>query len=338
MRALGDHGVLAELFEDPANGDRTVSAARLCLAKESLGERSTAAEDALGLQGLGFYPIYRWGSTAQVETWYQPVVSGEAVSAFAMTEPDAGSDVAALQLRAERRDGGWSLSGSKIWISNAPDADVYTVFARTGEHTRNGITAFVVPGDAQGLSGEALELIVSHPVGTLEFDDVRVPDDAVIGEVGAGWSVGLGTLDLFRMSVGAFGLGVGQAALLATLRHVAEREQFGRPLAGQQVIGHRLADLATRLVAARLLVYHAALSYDSGLPTTELAAMAKSLATETAQEVVDACLQLHGARGLEEGHLLAHLYREVRAPRIYEGTTEILRHVVARGLLGRSGQ
>ena len=334
VRALGDHGLLRELFPPLDPGDRRISAVTLCLLKESLGQRSTATEDALGLQGLGFHPIYRWGSPEQVEQWYEPVVSGASVAAFAMTEPEAGSDVAAIELKAEREGDEWSLSGTKIWISNAPDADVYTVFARTADgDAHTGLTAFVVPGDAPGLTGEPLDLIVSHPVGRLVFDGVRVPDSAVIGAVGQGWEIGMRTLELFRISVGAFGLGVSQAALDATIAFLRERRQFGAPLAAQQALTHRIAELTSLLVASRLLIYHTAERYDEGQPNARLSAMAKLRATETAQQVVDACVQLHGARALEQGHLLGHLYKEVRAPRIYEGTSEVLREITARSLL-----
>jgi acyl-CoA dehydrogenase len=334
VAALGDHGILRALFPEPDPDDRRISAVTLCLLKESLGQRSTATEDALGLQGLGFHPIYRWGSPDQVAEWYEPVVSGEAVAAFAMSEPEAGSDVAAMQLRATRDGDEWVLNGTKIWISNAPEADVYCVFARTSDgNAHTSLSAFIVRGDAPGLGGEPLELIMSHPVGRLDFDNVRVPDSAVIGAVGQGWEIGMRTLELFRISVGAFGLACSQAALDATIDFLRERTQFGAPLASQQALTHRIAELTSLLVASRLLIYHAAERYDEGRPDGRLSAMAKLRATETAQEVVDACVQMHGARALQTTHLLGHLYREVRAPRIYEGASEVLREIVARSLL-----
>ncbi|ADB52814.1 acyl-CoA dehydrogenase family protein [Conexibacter woesei] len=333
VRAIGEHGLLRELFPPLDPADRRISAVTLCLLKESLGQRSTATEDALGLQGLGFNPIYRWGSEEQVDEWYEPVVSGDAVAAFAMTEPDAGSDVAALALEAHRDGGDYLLSGTKVWISNAPDADVYVVFARTGNgNARTSQTAFIVPGDAPGLTGEPLELIVSHPVGRLVFDNVRVPSSAVVGEVGQGWEIGMKTLEQFRISVGAFGLAVSQAALDATISFLKRREQFGAPLSTRQALAHRVAELTSQLTAARLLIYHTAERFDAGEPDGRLSAMAKLRATETAQEVVDACVQMHGACALEQGHLLGHLYREVRAPRIYEGASEVLREIAARSL------
>lgn len=335
VRALGEHGVFGRLFPDVPSGEpRQLSALTLSLLKESLAQISTEAEDALGLQGLGYYPILRWGSEAVVRRWHGPVVRGEAVAAFAMTEPEAGSDVAALQLRAERAGDGYRLNGSKIWISNAPDADLYTVFARTTPDAgARGVTAFAVPGDSPGLGGQPLDLIVSHPVGRLEFDNVYVPADHVVGELNKGFAIGMQTLDLFRISIGAFAVGMAQAAVEAAIAQAGQRRAFGAPLRDFQGVSHKLADMVTRTEAARLLIYHAASLYDadaSGI--SRVAAMAKLNATETAQWVVDSALQIHGAAALEEGHLLGHLYREVRAPRIYEGTSEVLRTLIAREL------
>ena len=237
-------------------------------------------------------------------------------------------------MAADRDGSNWRLTGTKSWISNAPDADVYVVFARTTPGTGvRGITAFVVQGDAEGVGGRPVELLSTHPIGTLELDGVPVPGDMVLGEIDAGFRVAMRTLDLFRPSVGAFAVGMAQAALDAALAHAAGREAFGRPISEFQAVSHLLAEMSTRTEAARLLVFDAALAYDGGAPTvTRRSAMAKLFATETAQFVVDAALQIHGAAGLERGHLLEHLYREVRAPRIYEGTTEIQREVIAREL------
>jgi acyl-CoA dehydrogenase len=261
------------------------------------------------------------------------------VAAFALSEEAAGSDAAGLELAAAPEGDGWRLSGEKSWISNAPDADVYTVFARTTPHARSrGITAFAVPGDAEGLSGEPLDLLASHAVGRLVFDGVRVTRAQVLGEVDQGFGLAMRTLDRYRPSVGAFAVGMAQAALDAALAHAASRRTFGRPLHEFQAVSHTLAEMATRTEAARLLVYAAASRFDEGDGSaTGLAAMAKLHATETAQWVVDAAVQVHGARALERGHLLEHLYREVRAPRIYEGTSEIQRTVIARQLLREGG-
>jgi acyl-CoA dehydrogenase len=270
--------------------------------------------------------------------WLEPIAAGEAVAAFALSEAAAGSDAAGLELAASPDADGWRLSGEKAWISNAPDADVYTLFARTTPGARSrGITAFAVPGDAEGLRGEPLDLLGAHAVGRLELDGVRVTRAQVLGEVDQGFGLAMRTLDRYRPSVGAFAVGMAQAALDAAVAHASTRRTFGRPISEFQAVSHTLAEMATRTEAARLLVYAAASRYDEGAAVTGLAAMAKLHATETAQWVVDAAVQLHGARALVRGHLLEHLYREVRAPRIYEGTSEIQRTVIARELLREGG-
>jgi acyl-CoA dehydrogenase len=334
---MGELGLLRDLFGGaPDEPPRDAAALQLCLLRETLAGVSTEAETALALQGLGSYPVLQSGTPEAVERWIPGVVAGTTVAAFALTEPGAGSDAAALSLRADRDGAGWRLSGEKVWISNAPEADFYTVFARTtpGAGAR-GVTAFAVPGDAPGLTGEHLDLLSPHPIGRLVFDRVPVAAADVLGEVDAGFRVAMRTLDLFRPSVGAFAVGMASAALDATLEHVTSRTVSGAPLAEQQSVRHTLAELATQLTAARLLVHAAARAYDSGAPRPEItksAAMAKLFATETAQRVVDQCVQLHGARALERGHLLEHLYRDVRAPRIYEGASEVQRSIIAREL------
>ncbi|MER6468039.1 acyl-CoA dehydrogenase family protein [Streptomyces collinus] len=327
LTELGRLGLLARLF---ASG-----ALDLCLMRESLAQSCTEAETALALQGLGAHPVHAHGSAAQRERWLPGVTDGGAVAAFALSEPGAGSDAAALALAAEPDGGsGWRLTGAKCWISNAPEADFYTVFARTtpGAGAR-GVTAFLVPADRPGLTGSALEMISPHPIGALDFDAVPVTAADVLGEPGRGFAVAMSTLNLFRPSVGAFAVGMAQAALDATLRHTAEREAFGGPLMRMQAVSHQVAEMALRTEAARLMVYAAASAHDAGAPDVPgRAAMAKLLATETAQYVVDTAVQLHGARALRRGHLLEHLYREVRAPRIYEGASEVQRGIIAKEL------
>ncbi len=336
VRALGDTGLLPRLFPQRLGGTAAadVAATELCVLREGLATVSTEAETALALQGLGAYPLVQSGSDDVAQRWVPAVARGEAVAAFALTEPGAGSDAGALALRADRDGDGWRLTGEKAYISNAPDADVYTVFARTTEGAGSrGVTAFAVPGDAPGLGGEPVELLSPHPIGRLTFDGVPVTAGDVLGEVDRGFRVAMRTLDLFRPSVGAFAVGMAQAALDAAVAHAGEREAFGKPIGAFQAVAHLLAEMATRLAAARLLVYRAAATYDGGHPgVTAASAMAKLHATETAQFVVDAAVQIHGARALERGHLLEHLYREVRAPRIYEGTSEIQRTIIAREL------
>lgn len=335
VRALGDRGLLARMFPEDQGADPPgqVPATELCLLREGLAQGSTQAETTLALQGLGAYPILQSGRAGVRQEWIPRVAQGEAVAAFALTEPEAGSDAAALSLAAEGVDGGFSLTGTKKWISNAPDADVYTVFARTtpGAGSR-GVTAFVVPRDAPGVGGEPLDLLAPHAIGTLSLDKVFVAEDHVLGDVNDGFKVAMRTLDLFRPSVGAFAVGMAQAALDAAVSYAAERRAFDKPLRDFQAVSHALANMATRTKAARLLVYDAAARYDAGERVTKASAMAKLYATETAQFVVDAAIQIHGAGALERGHLLEHLYRDVRATRIYEGTSEIQREVIAREL------
>ncbi|MEU8759971.1 acyl-CoA dehydrogenase family protein [Streptomyces sp. NPDC048659] len=329
VAALGEHGLLARLFDS--------GALDLCLMRESLARVCTEAETALALQGLGTHPVAAFGTPAQRARWLPEVVAGRAVAAFALSEPDAGSDAAALTLRAvpDPATGGWRLHGEKRWISNAPEADFITVFARTGEPEggARGVSAFLVPADRPGLTGEPLDMLAPHAIGALVFDGVPVGPEDLLGAPGQGFKVAMGTLNLFRPSVGAFAVGMAQAALDATLAHTADRRAFGGVLADLQAVAHQVAEMATRTEAARLLVYAAAEAHDRGEPgVPRRAAMAKLLATETAQYVVDTAVQLHGARALQRGHLLEHLYREVRAPRIYEGATEVQRTIIAKEL------
>ncbi len=324
---LGALGLLSRLF--------TSGALDLCLMRESLAQACTEAETALALQGLGAHPVHAHGTPGQRERWLPRVSDGTAVAAFALSEPGAGSDAAALSLGAER-DGpdGWRLTGEKCWISNAPDADLYTVFARTtpGAGAR-GVTAFLVPADRPGLTGNRLDMIAPHALGTLRFDGVPVTAADVLGEPDAGFRVAMDTLNLFRPSVGAFAVGMAQAALDATVAHTATRDAFGGRLRDLQAVAHQVAEMSVRTEAARLMVYAAATAYDEGADDVpRRSAMAKLLATETAQFVVDTAVQLHGARALCRGHLLEHLYREVRAPRIYEGASEVQRGIIAKEL------
>lgn len=338
LRRLGDLGLLRGLFGgEPEEAPHDAAAMQLCLLRETLAGVDTAAETALALQGLGSYPILQSGARETAERWLPGVITGEVVAGFALSEPGAGSDAAALALRAQPDGDGWRLFGEKTWISNAPEADVYTVFARTtSDAGARGVTAFAVSGDAEGLGGEHLDLLTPHAIGRLTFDGVRVERADVLGEVDAGFRVAMRTLDLFRPSVGAFAVGMAQAALESAVRWSIEREVHGGPLHEQQAVSHALAEMATQVQASRLLVRAAASAYDSGAPAadvTKAAAMAKLYATESAQRVVDQAVQLHGARALQRGHLLEHLYREVRAPRIYEGASEVQRTIIGRALV-----
>ncbi|GGK98845.1 acyl-CoA dehydrogenase family protein [Streptomyces flaveus] len=340
LAELAQLGLLKRLF--------TSGALDLCLMRESLAYTCTEAETALALQGLGAHPVHAYGTPAQRDRWLPRVAEGTAVAAFALSEPGAGSDAAALALRAEQdtapqaeADGParWRLTGEKCWISNAPEADFYTVFARTTPDAgARGVTAFLVPADRPGLTGTPLDMLSPHPIGTLSFDAVPVTAGDILGEPDRGFRVAMNTLNLFRPSVGAFAVGMAQAALDATLTHTAGRDAFGGKLSDLQTVAHQVAEMAQRTEAARLMVYAAAAAYDEGAPDVpKRAAMAKLLATETAQYVVDAAVQLHGARALRRGHLLEHLYREVRAPRIYEGASEVQRAVIAKELYRELG-
>jgi acyl-CoA dehydrogenase len=336
VRALASEGLPARLLPRQAGGarDGKISALELCAVREGLAQESTLIENALTIQLLAAIPMVFAGDRTQYERYLGPLISGKAVGAFALTEPDAGTDAAALKLRADREGDGYRLSGTKVFISNAPDADFYVLFARTEAHAGNrGITAFIVDGHAAGLVGTPLHLISDHPIGRLELTDVQVSGEDVLGEMHKGFKLAMQTLDLFRPSVGANAVGMAQAALDAAVAHASHRQAFGRPIKEFQAVSHQLAEAATRLEAARALVYMAAEAYDrADEHVARRSAMAKLFATETAQYVIDVAIQVHGAVALEHGHLLEHLYRELRAPRIYEGTSEIQREIVARDL------
>jgi acyl-CoA dehydrogenase len=329
IKALGEQGLLGRLF--PKTGH--VRALDLCLIRQGLARSSTHAETAFAMQGLGAYPIIQSGPPEMVERLIPAVGRGESVPAFALTEPGAGSDAAHLELRAEADGDGYRLTGEKTYISNAPEADFYTVFARTGEG-RNGISAFVVAAGTNGMSGRKIAMMSPHPIGTISLDGVRVDRGDMIGTEGEGFAVAMRTLDLFRPSVGAFAVGMAESARDLALAHATERVAFGQPIVRFQAVSHLLSNMSVEIEASRMLVYRAAAAHDrEGDDLTGLAATAKLFATETAQRAVDGAIQILGARGLEQDHLLAHLYQEVRAPRIYEGTSEIQRNVIARELI-----
>lgn len=330
VSAIGAAGMLERLF-----GGDDVTATELCQVRQGLARVCPEAETAFAVQGLGGTPIHLAGGEEVRRRWVPGLSSGEAIAAFALTEADAGSDAAALTTLAEPDGEGFRITGEKTYISNAPDADVATVFARTtaGAGAR-GVTAFAVPIDTDGVTGEPIEMISPHPLGRWVFDGVLVPRASVLGEVDHGFKVAMQTLDLFRPSVGAFALGMAEAALRIAVDHAATREAFGSTLSQFQGVTHQLADVRVSVEAAAHLVYGAARAYDEGDASglTGKAAMAKLFSTETAQKAVDVAIQVLGARGLEADSTLAHLYREVRAPRIYEGTSEIQRNIIAREL------
>lgn len=340
VRAMGEAGWLGLCVPAPAGTHDPLDVRSLCLARETLAYRSALADFAFAMQGLGSGPISLFGTDDQRARWLPPVAAGEAVMAFALSEREAGSDVAALSTTARSDGDHYVLDGEKTWISNAGLADRYVVFARTGEAPgAKGLSAFVVDADAPGLAvSERIETISPHPLGTLRFQGCRVPADRLLGAPGEGIKVALGTLDVFRSTVGAAALGMARRALDETLAHVCHRELFGGTLGDLQLVQGTLARMATDVDAAALLVYRAAYAKDAGADRiTKEAAMAKAFATEAAQRVIDAAVQLFGGRGVTHGTVVERLYRDIRPLRIYEGATEVQHVVIARQLLKEAG-
>ncbi|WP_438028318.1 acyl-CoA dehydrogenase family protein [Sorangium sp. So ce233] len=338
----------------PSAADPTAIDVRaLVLVREALGQVSPLADAIFAVQGLGSYPVVLAGSDAQRRAILPEVLSGRRVGAFALTEPEAGSDVASLRTEARRDGDGWVLDGEKVLISNVPLAHHLVVFARAAAAPEGGggaggargagraaITAFLVDSGAPGVSSEPLPMSVPHPIGRVRFQGCRVPDSARLGEVGGGFKLAMQTLDAFRISVGAAANGMAARALREAIAHVTRRRQFGAPLSEQQMVRAYLAEMATELDAARLLVARAAHKRDTAAGaaarvSTE-AAMAKMFATEAAQRIIDRAVQLHGGMGVIEGTEVERLYREIRPLRIYEGTTEIQKLIIAKGILERA--
>jgi acyl-CoA dehydrogenase len=307
-----------------------------CLMREALGEASPLADAVFALQGLGTTPILLGGSAEQKSRWLSPIAHGKAMTAFAMTEPEAGSDVSAIRATARLEGSEYVLDGVKTLISNAGIADLYTVFASTDPaQGAKGISCFLVPADAPGLRfARAQVMSAPHPLGEIVLKGCRVPADALLGTEGRGYALGLAALDRLRPTVAAAACGMAARALAESLAHVKRRHQFGSPLATFQLVQQKLARMATDLAAARLLTYRAAYEKDKGQARiTVEAAMAKSFATEMAQRAVDDAVQLIGGRGVLANHPVDRLYRAVRALRIYEGTTEIQQLIIAGELL-----
>ena len=313
----------------------------VCLIREALGWGSGLLDTVFAMQGLGSYPIVLAGTAAQREEFLPAVLRGESLAAFAITEPEAGTDVSALATVARRDGDGWVLDGEKTFISNAGVAGHYVVFANADPaRGRRGITGFLVrPSDPGFVFKGSIPMMADHPIGTIAFEGCRVGDDRRLGAVGDGFRIALSTLDAFRSTVGAAALGMARRALDESLDRVTKRRQFGKAIAEFQTVQGYLADMATELDAARLLVYRAAWMKDQGAPRVTLeAAMAKMFATEAAQRVIDRAVQLHGGMGVVRGVAVERLYREVRALRIYEGTTEIQRLVIAGQLLPKGAK
>jgi acyl-CoA dehydrogenase len=337
VQALGDGGWLKPSAVDPAD-PAPLDVRTLCITRETLARHDGLADFAFAMQGLGTGAISLFGSEDQ-RAWLARTRAGKAISAFALSEPRSGSDVANMEMTATRDGDDYVLSGEKTWISNGGIADLYCVFARTGEAPgAKGISCFLVPADTPGLIvAERLEVIAPHPLARLSFDDCRIPASAMIGEPGQGFRIAMSVLDVFRSTVGAAALGFARRALDESIARVRDRQLFGAPLFDLQMVQGHIADMALDVDAAALLIYRAAWTKDSGAPrVTREAAMAKLYATDRAQEVIDKAVQLHGGDGVRKGHIVESLYREIRALRIYEGASDVQKVVIARQAMGEA--
>jgi len=334
---LGEGGWLRHAVSGTQHGGahETIDTRAICLIRETLARHSGLADFAFAMQGLGSGAISLFGSDANRSEYLPRVARGEAIAAFALSEPQAGSDVAAMQCAAVRDGDHYVLNGEKTWISNGGIADFYVVFARTGEAPgARGISAFIVDADTPGFdASERINVIAPHPLATLRFNHCRVPVSKRLGEAGQGFKVAMATLDVFRTSVAAASLGFARRAFDEALGHAKSRKMFGQTLADFQLTQAKLAQMAAGIDAAALLTYRAAWQRDQGRKVTKEAAMAKMQSTETAQQVIDAAVQMFGGLGVVSEHPVERLYREIRALRIYEGATEVQQLIIARELL-----
>jgi acyl-CoA dehydrogenase len=328
---LGSAGVLKLCV---AVGDARPDVRSLAIARETLAYHSGLADFAFAMQGLGSGAISLFGTVEQKREWLPKVASGEAIAAFAMTEPECGSDAANMQTSAMHDGNQWVLVGEKTYISNGGIADFYVTFARTGEgEGARGLSAFIVPAEAVTVA-ERIDVIAPHPLARLKYDNVRIPADAIIGEPGEGFRIGMETLNLFRVTVGAAALGLARRALDEALNFAKARRLGTGTLADNAVTQAKLADMALAVDASALLIYRAAWQQDEGAADhRRAAAMAKLHATEAAQQVIDAAVQMHGGAGVTRGVKVEELYRDIRALRIYEGASEVQRQIIARDLL-----
>ncbi|MAL08906.1 MAG: acyl-CoA dehydrogenase [Maricaulis sp.] len=340
LGALGKAGLAAHAVPSAYGGaSETLDVRSLCLVRESLAYRSGLADFVFAMQGLGSGTLSLFGNEALKSAWLPRVASGECAAAFALTEPDAGSDIAHLAMTAKRDDDSFVLDGRKTFISNGGIAGFYTVFARTGEaEGARGISAFIVPADTPGLTVEArIETIAPHPLATLKFETCRVPQSALIGQAGSGFKYAMATLDVFRSTVAAAALGFARRAMDEARHRANTRSLFGGTLADLQIVQAQIAEMALDIDASALLIYRAAWAKDGGAPrVTREAAMAKLHATETAQATIDKTVQIFGGLGVTVGSVPEALYREIRALRIYEGASEVQKIVIARQVLGES--
>ncbi|MEN3364810.1 MAG: acyl-CoA dehydrogenase [Burkholderiales bacterium] len=337
VRQLGAAGWLRHAIGGTAFGAAAdaIDTRAVCLIRETLARHSGLADFAFAMQGLGSGAITLFGSAEHKQRYLTRVGVGDAISAFALSEPEAGSDVAAMECAAVRDGGHYVLNGEKTWISNGGIADLYVVFARTGEAPgARGISAFIVDAETPGFSiAERIQVIAPHPLARIKFSDCRIPVANRLGEAGQGFKVAMATLDIFRTSVAAASLGFARRAMDEALQRATTRKMFGQTLADFQLTQAKLAQMATGIDAAALLTYRAAWQRDQGQRVTKEAAMAKLTATETAQQVIDAALQMFGGLGVVSGQPVEQLYREIRALRIYEGASEVQQLIIARELL-----
>ncbi|MBC7282334.1 acyl-CoA dehydrogenase family protein [Hoeflea sp.] len=339
VKALGEAGWLRLTAVDPMDPNSRIDVRSLCILRETLARHDGLADFAFAMQGLGTGAISLFGTQEQKSQWLTLTRTGKALSAFALSEPASGSDVANMAMTATRDGDDYVLDGEKTWISNGGIADVYTVFARTGEAPgAKGLSVFIVPADTPGLEiAERLEVVAPHPLARLKFSGCRVPASAMIGKPGEGFRIAMSVLDVFRSTVAAAALGFARRALDESLSRVRERELFGAPMSELQMVQGHIADMALDVDASALLIYRAAWLKDSGAPrVTREAAMAKLYATDHAQDVIDKAVQLHGGDGVRKGHIVESLYREIRALRIYEGASDVQKVVIARQTLANS--
>jgi acyl-CoA dehydrogenase len=337
VRQLGEGGWLKYAIGGAAYGASadSIDTRAVCLIRETLARHSGLADFAFAMQGLGSGAISIFGTQAQKHRYLPRVCNGTAIAAFAISEPDAGSDVAALQCAARKDGDSYLISGEKTWISNGGIADFYLVFARTGEAAgAKGISAFIVDANTPGLEiAERIEVMAPHPLARLSFKDCRIPTTQRLGDPGQGFKIAMSTLDIFRSSVAAAALGFARCALHEALSRSTSRKMFGQALADFQLTQAKLAKMATDIDSAALLTYRAAWLKDMGQPVTVEAAMAKMTATEIAQQAIDSAVQIFGALGVVSGQSVERLYREIRPLRIYEGATEVQQLIIARGII-----
>lgn len=330
VAAMGDAGWLLPTAAGPGEA---LDVRTLCLSRETLARHDGLADFAFAMQGLGTGAISLFGTDAQKAEWLSETRAGRALSAFALTEPQSGSDVANSTMTAVEDGDHYVLNGEKTWISNGGIADVYTLFARTGEAPgAKGLSAFILPAGLPGFEvAERLETIAPHPLATLRFTDCRIPKSALLGAPGAGFKVAMAVLDVFRSTVAAAALGFARRALDEALARVSQREVQGAPLFELQMVQGHIADMAMDVDAAALLIYRAAWAKDQGAPRiSREAAMAKLFSTDQAQQVIDKAVQLHGGDGVKSGQMVERLYRDIRALRIYEGASDVQRVIIAR--------